>query len=194
MLEVAERMFAEQGIEAVSLRAVGQEAGQRNNSAAQYHFGSRQGLVEAIIETRSRPIEQRRAELVEDLGGDPSVRDLVALFVRPLAETLTHADRSGHYLRFLARVVEHSGVADGLRIAVHPSGLRVMNRLLRERLPDLAPATFERRLRWVAAIGLRTLADLEREVASGSAPATDVVVQDLLAMLEGLVLAPEPAA
>ena len=44
MIVVAERLFAERGIEAVSLREVGAACGLRNNSAAQYHFGSRTGL------------------------------------------------------------------------------------------------------------------------------------------------------
>ena len=198
MIDVAERLFAEDGLEAVSLRAVGQAAGQRNNSAAQYHIGSRQGLVEAIIETRSRPIEARRAELVAELseaGEPPPVRALVGLFVRPLAETL--GSQSSHYLRFLSRVVEQDGVADVLRLTTHQAGLRYMHRELRARLPELTPATLERRLRWVASIGLRMLADLEREAAAapgtGAAPETSVVVDDLLTMLEALLLAPDPA-
>ena len=191
MLEVAERLFAEQGLDAVSLRAVGQEAGQRNNSAAQYHFGSRQGLIEAIIETRSRPVEARRAELAARASArpDPPVRELVGLLVLPLVETLASPS---HYLRFLARVVEQEepGV-----VPDSPSqrSLRYMHRELRARLPELSAVTFERRLRWATAIGLRTLADLEREAGSGSAPDTRVVVADLLVMLEALMLAPDPA-
>ena len=48
MIRAAERLFSERGIEAVSLREVGAVAGQRNNSAAQYHFGTREGLVDAV--------------------------------------------------------------------------------------------------------------------------------------------------
>ena len=50
---------------------LGAAAGQRNNSVAQYHFGSKEGLVEAIIATRSEAIDRRRAELLklaEDSG------------------------------------------------------------------------------------------------------------------------------
>ena len=45
IVEAAERLFAERGIEAVSLRDVSAAAGQRNHSAAQYHFGDRAQLV-----------------------------------------------------------------------------------------------------------------------------------------------------
>lgn len=194
ILGVAERLFAEHGPAAVSLRQVGVEAGQRNNSAVQYHFGSRDGLLAAIIEERSRPIEIRRAALVDELAGDPAppVRDLLGLFVRPLAETL--ADAPSYYLRFLSSVVEHDALGDVLRRTTHPHSLRLMNRQLAERVPEVSRATTERRLRWIAAIGLRQLADLEREAASGTAPDTEAVVADLLVMLEALVLAPDPEA
>ncbi|NDZ80673.1 helix-turn-helix transcriptional regulator [Streptomyces sp. SID10853] len=52
-IDAAERLFAERGIDAVSLRTVGAEAGQRNTSAAQDHFGSRQALLDAITAARS---------------------------------------------------------------------------------------------------------------------------------------------
>ena len=52
MIDAAERLASERGLGAMSLRDVMAEAGQRNKSAAQYHFGSREGLVEAVIEAR----------------------------------------------------------------------------------------------------------------------------------------------
>jgi AcrR family transcriptional regulator len=191
IVDVAERLFAEEGL-AVSLRQVGAEAGQRNNSAVQYHFGSREGLVAAIVAARSHSVEARRAELVAELAAMPAppVRALVGLLVRPLAETLT-AGRS-HYLRFLTRVVERDELHDALRRTTHPDGLRYMTRELATRVPGLSPATFERRLRWTASIALRQLADLERDAGSGAAPDVDAVVADLLVMLEALLLAPEP--
>lgn len=192
LIDVAERLFAERGLDAVSLRAVAQEAGQRNNSAAQYHFGSREGLLRAIIETRSEQVESRRAEQVEALrasGRPPTVRDMVALFVVPLAGCVGPVP--GHYLRFLARVVEADGMASAPGL-VHPEGLRHMHHELRRLLPDLPPSTFERRLRWLAEIALRALADVEGESAAGRPPRTAEVVDDLLAMLEALLLSPGP--
>lgn len=185
-------MFAEQGLEAVSLRAVAQAAGQRNNSATQYHFGSRDGLLRAILDIRSAPVERRRAAQVAELeAGDrpPTVRDLVALFVVPLAGYV--GAEPTWYLRFLSRLVEVEGTAKAPEL-LHPDGLRYMHRELRRVLPDLPAATFERRLRWLAEITLRVLADLEREAAGGRSPRTAEVVDDLIAMLEALLVAPGP--
>src|SRR3546814_3692652 len=72
----------------MSLREVQAAAGQRNKSAAQYHFGSRAGLVEAVIANRMGPINEARLAMLAELDAGiepPSLRDLVAVLVEPLA-------------------------------------------------------------------------------------------------------------
>ena len=59
LLATAERLFAERGIAGVSLREIGAAAGQRNNSATQYHFESKHGLVLALCEHRPSPSGSR---------------------------------------------------------------------------------------------------------------------------------------
>jgi AcrR family transcriptional regulator len=105
MVDAAERLMAERGIEAVPLRDVLEAAGQRNKSAAHYHFGSREGLIRGIIETRMAPIDDARRELLAkatDSNRSPSTEDLVSALVEPLADaTVRH--RHSCYGRFLAR-------------------------------------------------------------------------------------------
>ncbi len=52
LISAADSLFAADGIEGVSQRRILSEAGQRNQSAIQYHFGSRQGLIRAVLERR----------------------------------------------------------------------------------------------------------------------------------------------
>src|SRR5699024_12317749 len=52
MLDIAEQMSAERGLDGVSMRDVASAAGQRNNSAVQYHFGSRDGLIVEVLRRR----------------------------------------------------------------------------------------------------------------------------------------------
>lgn len=101
LVEAAERLFAQQGIEAVSLRDVSAAAGQKNHNAAQYHFGDRLGLVAAVYENRMTQVEVRRKPLVEAADAD-DVRALVAAIVIPLAEIVAETD--GWYARFQARL------------------------------------------------------------------------------------------
>ncbi|NUP34032.1 MAG: helix-turn-helix transcriptional regulator [Streptomycetaceae bacterium] len=108
----AERLFAVHGIDAVSLRQISVAAGQRNNSAAQYHFGTKEELIRAIFAFRLETINRRREDLVDALVADGRATDLRALtdaMVRPLAEQI---DAGGSfYVRFLARVHQHAGAS-----------------------------------------------------------------------------------
>src|SRR5690242_7870243 len=74
LLVTAERLFAEHGVEAVSNRQVSEAAGQSNNFAVGYHFGSKEELVVAIVRRHSESIERRRTELLAEISGSPDLR------------------------------------------------------------------------------------------------------------------------
>lgn len=85
LLDAAEELFLAEGPDKVSLRAIVRHAGQRNQSALQYHFGNREGLLAAIRHRRMSQLEERRRKLLEqhlDLEANPSIRDCCALLVR----------------------------------------------------------------------------------------------------------------
>ena len=84
LLDAAEALFLEEGLEDVSLRAIVRRAGQRNQSAMQYHFGRREGLIKALICRRMLQLERRRSELVDDALARKKhlhLRDCCALLV-----------------------------------------------------------------------------------------------------------------
>ncbi|MBX7070936.1 MAG: TetR family transcriptional regulator, partial [Microthrixaceae bacterium] len=83
LLDEAELLFARAGIAAVTTREIVEAAEQRNASAVTYHFGSREGLLQAILARRGAPIDERRGELREAAGDHPTLRDLVASLVVP---------------------------------------------------------------------------------------------------------------
>ena len=64
LMMAAERLFALNGVEGVTLREIQLAAGQANSSVITYHFGSQAGLVRALLEFRYRTINARRAELL----------------------------------------------------------------------------------------------------------------------------------
>lgn len=105
MVEAAERIAAVRGLGAMALQAVQTEAGQANKSAARYHFGSRLGLIGAVLESRMAPVNVRRRELLTELGDvAPSSRDVARVLVLPLAaETLGRP--GSHYARFLLQTM-----------------------------------------------------------------------------------------
>ena len=101
LLLTAERLFAEHGVAGVSLRQIAVEAGSANNSAVAYHFGSKEGLVQAIFGYRLPQLLQRRELLLARLHpGDLRARlEAHLLPVLELAES-----REGSYLSFLEQL------------------------------------------------------------------------------------------
>ncbi|MCJ0907272.1 TetR/AcrR family transcriptional regulator [Rhodococcus sp. ARC_M6] len=107
MIDAAERLIAEFGISAMTLKDVQIEAGQLNKSAAKYHFGSRDGLIQAVLEDRMSRVNERREEMLDELdalGHLPTVRQIVETLVLPFAvETL--GSKGSRYARFLSQVM-----------------------------------------------------------------------------------------
>lgn len=117
LIETAERLFAERGVNGVSLREIGAEAGQRNTGAVRYHFGTKAQLVNAVFEHRMVPINTRRMAVLGELesaGRGQDMRGLAEAFLYPLAEMLGDVGRPSWYLRFCihAAYVEGSAPTD----------------------------------------------------------------------------------
>lgn len=114
MLEVAEALFAARGVEGVSTRDIAAAAGQRNTSAVNYHFGSRDGLLLEVFRYRMADFDRIRFERLRELderGHGDDVRALVEAWLRPLADHVEHAPVGGHYARFIARIGPTLGAA-----------------------------------------------------------------------------------
>jgi AcrR family transcriptional regulator len=107
ILRTAERLFALEGIDAVSTRRVAEEAGQRNNSALQYHFGDRATLLKTIVAARMVGINQRRRALLDALERDVGtieLADLVAVLVIPFVDQLLDVEGGVYYVRIAAQI------------------------------------------------------------------------------------------
>jgi len=102
LLAAAERLLLESGYEKVSIRAVC-TAAEVNPAAVHYHFGSKDALVVALLESRLAPLwESSMDELARRSAG---VAECVAAVIEPLVDLA--ADPAGRlYLRLLARLVQ----------------------------------------------------------------------------------------
>jgi AcrR family transcriptional regulator len=65
LMRAAELLIAQQGIENVTVRAIVSEAGQKNESALQYHFQNRDGLLDAIHAQRNAEVRTLRSALLQ---------------------------------------------------------------------------------------------------------------------------------
>lgn len=85
ILEVAERLFADEGYNRVSLRRITTEAG-ANMAAVHYYFRTKEALLRAIFETRAAPLTAERQRLLSELadsGADTDIRAVLAAFLGP---------------------------------------------------------------------------------------------------------------
>ena len=64
LLDTAERLFAERGVDATSLRHITTEA-EANLASVNYHFGSKEALFRQIFARRIGPINEERLRLLD---------------------------------------------------------------------------------------------------------------------------------
>jgi AcrR family transcriptional regulator len=177
LLDAAERLIALRGFE-VPLRDIAKAAGQRNNSAVNYHFRSRQDLLDAVVARRLLPMELERERMLGELDADDTgdVHALMRILVLPLLRL-----ESTHYARFL------QVVGPRLRTEPHDSAETAWPRVL-DALSNAVPAADRRiRRRRVAAVATAMFAlaaEYERSAQDGAGVEDpEEIVHMLAAML-----------
>jgi len=83
ILDSAEKLFGNNGFEVTSLRDITTDA-QVNLAAVNYHFQSKDSLIEAVIARRIQPINRKRLEMLAQVGENPSVEQILTAFLAPL--------------------------------------------------------------------------------------------------------------
>ena len=168
LLNTAERLYAERGLDAVSMREITRAAGQRNSTALQYHFSSKQILIAAIVNRRMNEGDTRRLEFLHDLelrGKLDGVRSLAAAIVEPMVPGIKSPKRSpGEYwVRFLSEVQRHPEF-DLVELGKGCSdlGLRRLYALLGKQLPDVPDGVLRQRYLATMSSVVHGLAELER--------------------------------
>src|SRR5258707_8895507 len=85
ILDAAEKLFGTNGFEATSLRDITTYA-QVNLAAVNYHFQSKDSLIEAVIARRIEPVNRKRLERLDAIGENPSVEQILTAYLGPLFE------------------------------------------------------------------------------------------------------------
>jgi AcrR family transcriptional regulator len=99
LLDVAEELFAEHGLERVSVRDITEAAG-ANLGAINYHFGTREGLIEAVFERRISPVNKARLAALDALEAEardhaPPVEAVLDALIRPAATACLNDPKGG---------------------------------------------------------------------------------------------------
>jgi AcrR family transcriptional regulator len=192
-VRAAEWLFSERGLDGVSLRQIGAAAGNGNNSAVQYHFGSKDQLVQAIFEYRLPYLHDRRRLLVA-ARRPQDLRALVECYVLPILEQ--GEEDGSHYLSFVAMLQQyaHRQVFDRI-----PDEFSQATRAFRDdvaaRLPHITEPLRTHRIAQAMAFSVHAAADRERARSNGHKVLPFAVhVSDLFDGLMGFLEAPVSAA
>lgn len=199
LLDAAERLFATHGIAGVSLRMINTASGARNVSAAHYHFGSRDGVIAALVARRMGALADERMSALDALeraaaGGVPDLRAMVEVIVLPLLRMLMHPT-GANFVAFLARAAGDPSVQMG---KLAPAEFwQVLSRslvLLRRALPGLPARVLAVRLGFLIQQTVISIAEMDRLLRRDGGPrswdALESLGDDLVDYFTGGLAAP----
>ena len=194
ILTAAEKLFAEHGVFAVSNRQVSEAAGQGNNAAVGYHFGTKTDLIRAIVRRHNEQVERICQDMLDRAAKPASLRDWVDCLVRPLAQHLTELGSPTTYARFSAQLMpdpSHRDLVSEESLG-SSSVLRIIEGLNRE-LPDMPEGVRVERNAMARQLIVHMFAERERALADGAPtphPTWDAMATSLVDAITGLMLAP----
>jgi AcrR family transcriptional regulator len=145
ILDAAEKLFGQNGFDATSLRDITAEA-DVNLAAVNYHFQTKDSLIDAVIARRIEPVNEKRRSMLADAGPNPNVEQILIAFLAPiLFEDIKQiaplmgrimATPDGFITRLFKRHFEEI--------------VRLFSGALAQALPELAPAEIAWRLHFTA--------------------------------------------
>jgi AcrR family transcriptional regulator len=192
LLDAAAVLMDERGVDNVTTQDINQASGHKNRSAVQYHFGSRDAVIQAVMAQHMGPIDAERNVLLDHLestGTRLTPRGALEVVVLPLSRQLRSPD-GRRYLRLGAQLINHPRfVRDaGDAVMVNTS----VSRCVRYILPVLAhlpPPIAAERTSQVTGFVIRALGDQCRLMDSERPSRAVLPVEDFSANLVDTILA-----
>lgn len=192
LLVSGERLIGLHGIDGISLEDIARHAGQANKYAVQYHFGGRDGLIQAILDARIAAVEVRRRALFDRMDR-ASVQSILSVFVLPLAEQVD-ADGDCAFARFLLQFATQfqpwPNIVHPLQAAGQGSVSLALFDALCAAIPGVAPAVLGQRLTLLMHLPLRALLPADPAAPESRAP---MPLTAVIAMMAAALAVPEPA-
>src|SRR3981189_1591065 len=98
----AQLLFAGHGVDAVTIQQIVAAAGQRNNAALHYHFGTKEELIRQLVVDGAAVLDERRQGMLREIDardGPVTIREILLVLVMPVIE-LGDDERWRGYVRF----------------------------------------------------------------------------------------------
>jgi len=198
LILVAEKLFAKSGIDAVPLREIARSAGNGNNNAVQYHFGSREGIVKAIFSYRIHQLAMMRTALLAESGARGETLDLkriVRAWLLPVAQLV---DENGKhtYAAFMSHYVLQSVSSENPFVMANTpaeaASLRQSVDLIVAALPDVPRQTLLERIQLTYLTFANMLVRHDKSDPAGDTATLHRSIQDTLACTVAYLSSPVP--
>lgn len=114
ILDVAERLFAAEGFAGTSLRKIMAEAGV-NFAAVHYHFGSKEALIQELLNRRLVPLNRTRLRLLDELEaqageGPLDLKKVLEAFIAPALRLSQDREHGGAvFMKLVGRFYHETG-------------------------------------------------------------------------------------
>ena len=144
ILDTAERLFAARGYRGTSITRLAREA-EVNQAAVNYHFGSKAGLMEKVIERRADPLNRQREAGLKAVrcraarqGRRPRVENVLRAFIEPTFTLIPSKTERKSFLELAGRALFEPGRVTKkiLKRKFEPS-FQLLFEVMHEALPDL---------------------------------------------------------
>jgi AcrR family transcriptional regulator len=198
LIDAAVELYGNRSIDAVSLREISVAAGQRNPNALQYHFGNREGLLQAIIDRHAAGIGALRERyFVRARAGEwPAAEAAAHCLVMPIVEYVDSDDHGIHFVRIVSQIaaVHQDGLdlsgAGGIRFP-RPAALAKLFQLALHHVPR---EEAQRRTYLVVNTTFHAIADIyraaERLPAGNPVADKSAMVEQLLGLVQSFITMP----
>jgi AcrR family transcriptional regulator len=193
LLDTALRLFAAQGVAAVSLREIRLAAKQRNAGALHYHFGSKEGLLRSLLERELPPLVARRRELLAIAAASPptDLRAVAAIFVLPFAELATGGDPARSVVLLLSELHDDVSLSfSQIMDLVGETAIGEAVALLRSRIAEIADDILSERVTVAHSIFLHAAATRARGGSREQRLDDQAFRENLVDMFHGVLIAP----
>ena len=191
LLDSAERLFAENGFDATSTRAIVEEAGGANSAAINYYFGSKEGLLREVLDRVLVALFNAQRDALHELSDKPAGPESVLATVVEPAVALHRGPRGPVVARLLGHILADPST-DMRKIALNQAALieaDVAAALLRS-APQLSAGEARMRFAGVMAVLSFYLVGMFDHLSPAGPADPETEAAMLIAMMSGAVAAP----
>ncbi len=145
------RLYALEGLSAVSLRSISAAAGSKNSAAMHYHFKNRRGVIEALEEMIAVELQRIAKEVRQQASPRPSLREAFRNNLRPLTDLPRTQPWGADAVRFMSRALAENDPE--IAAAINPFYEKFWRRIdqkLAELVPELPAEVRQLRLMFMS--------------------------------------------